>query len=166
MRSLWLLTLLLSSSVASPLFGVEDVPLEVRDPQQPTGSPGGPSPTSPTGPGNASPVPPTVNPTLPGFPGGGPSLTLGQRPTQTLGSLPPSTARPNPPSGPVAACAGNTANTRSQWCQYSIDTDYTNVVPNTGVTREYWLTITDVVIAPDGFCKSITTDRQDSGPRL
>ncbi|RDA88918.1 hypothetical protein CP532_5492 [Ophiocordyceps camponoti-leonardi (nom. inval.)] len=47
-------------------------------------------------------------------------------------------------------CAGNTPTTRSQWCGLSIDTDYTTVAPTTGVVREYWLELTDVVIAPDG----------------
>lgn len=40
---------------------------------------------------------------------------------------------------PRAACDGNTASTRSQWCDYSIDTDYYETVPETGVTREYWV---------------------------
>ncbi|KAI6352163.1 hypothetical protein MCOR25_009522 [Pyricularia grisea] len=54
-------------------------------------------------------------------------------------------------SGP---CAGNTATTRSQWCEYSVDTDYNSVVPDTGVTREYWLELTDVQVAPDGRQRS------------
>lgn len=48
------------------------------------------------------------------------------------------------------ACAGNTADTRSQWCDHDIDTDYTSVVPDTGVTREYWFDLAEVNIAPDG----------------
>ncbi|XP_044716387.1 multicopper oxidase domain-containing protein [Hirsutella rhossiliensis] len=49
------------------------------------------------------------------------------------------------------ACSGNTATTRSEWCgSFSIDTDYTSQAPDTGVTREYWLDISDVIIAPDG----------------
>ncbi|KAI0165230.1 multicopper oxidase [Hypoxylon sp. FL1284] len=51
---------------------------------------------------------------------------------------------------PRAACAGNTPITRNEWCDFSIDTDYTTVVPDTGVTREYWLELTDVIVAPDG----------------
>ncbi|KAF2711638.1 multicopper oxidase [Pleomassaria siparia CBS 279.74] len=63
---------------------------------------------------------------------------------ETLPSLP----------APVAArsvCAGNTAADRSVWCDYSIDDDYYDVVPDTGVTVEYWLEITNITIAPDGF---------------
>lgn len=52
------------------------------------------------------------------------------------------------------ACSGNTASTRSEWCDYSIDTDYMTEVPDTGVTREYWLTLDDVTVAPDGVSRS------------
>lgn len=36
----------------------------------------------------------------------------------------------------ISACEGNTANDRTRWCDDSIDTDWYNYVPNTGVTRE------------------------------
>lgn len=52
-----------------------------------------------------------------------------------------------------AGCSGNTATTRSEWCDYSIDTDYSTTVPDTGVTREYWLDLTEVTIAPDGVSR-------------
>lgn len=52
-----------------------------------------------------------------------------------------------------AACSGNTAADRSVWCDYSTSTDYYNVVPDTGVTREYWFELTDVTIAPDGVSR-------------
>ncbi|KAK7911901.1 hypothetical protein PG985_014382 [Apiospora marii] len=54
---------------------------------------------------------------------------------------------------PRSACAGNTADTRSQWCEYSIDTDWDNEVPDTGVTREYWLSLGEVEVAPDGITR-------------
>ncbi|KAF2469246.1 multicopper oxidase [Lindgomyces ingoldianus] len=54
---------------------------------------------------------------------------------------------------PRASCSGNTASTRSEWCDYSIDTDYTSEAPDTGVTREYWLELTDVTVAPDGISR-------------
>lgn len=72
----------------------------------------------------------------------GPQPTMNPQPTPTVL---PSAGNP---------CAGNTATTRSQWCGLSVDTDYTEVVPNTGVTREYWLELTDMTLAPDGICKS------------
>jgi FtsP/CotA-like multicopper oxidase with cupredoxin domain len=50
-------------------------------------------------------------------------------------------------------CTGNTAHTRKKWCDYNINTDYTNVVPNTGVTREYWFSIDEVTVAPDGVSR-------------
>lgn len=53
-----------------------------------------------------------------------------------------------------ASCDGNTASTRSTWCDYSIDTDYSTEVVDTGVTKEYWLELTDVTVAPDGYSRS------------
>ncbi|KGQ06259.1 Laccase-2 [Beauveria bassiana D1-5] len=68
---------------------------------------------------------------------------------------------------PRDACAGNTATTRSQWCNYSVDTDYTTQIPDTGVTREYWLEITDVVVSPDGFTRpAIAINGSIPGPTL
>ncbi|KAI1079056.1 multicopper oxidase [Whalleya microplaca] len=55
---------------------------------------------------------------------------------------------------PRSTCSGNTATTRSEWCDYSIDTDYTSEVPDTGVTKEYWFELTDVTVSPDGVSRS------------
>ena len=52
-----------------------------------------------------------------------------------------------------SACAGNTASDRSVWCDHSVDTDYESVVPDTGVTREYWLELTQVTVSPDGVSR-------------
>ncbi|ENH73807.1 Laccase-2 [Fusarium oxysporum f. sp. cubense race 1] len=65
----------------------------------------------------------------------------------------PLTALPEPISfkfqkqGP---CSGNTPTTRDQWCGFDIHSDYYSVVPDTGVTREYWLEISEITFAPDG----------------
>lgn len=68
---------------------------------------------------------------------------------------------------PRAACSGNTATTRSQWCDFSIDTDYTTEAPDTGVTREYWLELTDVTVAPDGVSRSaMAVNGSIPGPTL
>ncbi|KAJ5885193.1 hypothetical protein N7495_009703 [Penicillium taxi] len=48
------------------------------------------------------------------------------------------------------SCLGNTPETRQQWCNYDINTDYTTTTPDTGVTREFWLELDQVYIAPDG----------------
>jgi FtsP/CotA-like multicopper oxidase with cupredoxin domain len=56
--------------------------------------------------------------------------------------------------GRRSSCSGNTASSRSEWCDYSIDTDYTSEAVDTGVTREYWLELTDVTVAPDGVSRS------------
>ncbi|KAF3399070.1 Laccase-2 [Talaromyces pinophilus] len=52
---------------------------------------------------------------------------------------------------PSQPCPGNTARDRTKWCNYDINTDYYNIVPNTGVTREYWFDIRDQTLAPDGI---------------
>ncbi|KAM3504828.1 hypothetical protein MY11210_008207 [Beauveria gryllotalpidicola] len=52
---------------------------------------------------------------------------------------------------PRAACSGNTATTRSQWCDFSIDTNYYDEVPDTGNTREYYFDVQELTAAPDGF---------------
>lgn len=64
------------------------------------------------------------------------------------------TASPLLKSEKRSACTGNTADNRTTWCDYSIDTDYTTEVPDTGVTREYWFELTDVTVAPDGYSRS------------
>lgn len=55
----------------------------------------------------------------------------------------------------AAACSGNTPDNRAVWCQYSIDTDYESIVPDTGVTREYWFDVNEVTLAPDGFPRPV-----------
>ncbi|KAE8341940.1 hypothetical protein BDV24DRAFT_150735 [Aspergillus arachidicola] len=52
-------------------------------------------------------------------------------------------------------CAGNSPENRSQWCGYDIDTDWSEVVPDTGVTREYWLDIDEIAAAPDGYLRTV-----------
>lgn len=46
-----------------------------------------------------------------------------------------------------AACDGNTASTRSTWCDYDTSTDYYNTVPDTGVTREYYVSLASFLAA-------------------
>ncbi|KAF1912624.1 multicopper oxidase [Ampelomyces quisqualis] len=53
-----------------------------------------------------------------------------------------------------AECSGNTASTRSEWCDFSLDTDYMTEAPDTGVIREYWLELTEVIVAPDGVSRT------------
>ncbi|PTB35045.1 multicopper oxidase [Trichoderma asperellum CBS 433.97] len=54
---------------------------------------------------------------------------------------------------PRSSCSGNTATTRNEWCNFDISTDYYIEAPDTGVTREYWLELTDITVAPDGFSR-------------
>ncbi|RBA16773.1 hypothetical protein FPRO05_01497 [Fusarium proliferatum] len=65
----------------------------------------------------------------------------------------PLTALPEPINSKFqnqGSCSGNTPTTRDQWCGFDIHSDYYSVVPDTGVTREYWLEISEITFAPDG----------------
>lgn len=73
------------------------------------------------------------------------------KPSTTLRPIATRSRVPNIHGAAGTPCAGNTPNDRSVWCDYSIDTDYENVVPDTGVTREYWFEVKEVTISPDGF---------------
>ncbi|ETS73657.1 hypothetical protein PFICI_14603 [Pestalotiopsis fici W106-1] len=84
----------------------------------------------------------------PGGPGQGQPTT-----TQPAPGQPTSPGNPEQPV-PRDVCDGNTASTRSEWCDYSIDTDYTSTSPDTGVTREYWFELTDVTVSPDGVSRT------------
>ncbi|KAJ5322153.1 Multicopper oxidase [Penicillium brevicompactum] len=77
------------------------------------------------------------------------------KPTHTKTATTKTTTKIHQPTG--TPCAGNTARTRSKWCKYDVNTDYTKTVPNTGVTREYWLSLEDLTLAPDGFSRSVMT---------
>ncbi|CAG8921467.1 unnamed protein product [Penicillium salamii] len=76
-------------------------------------------------------------------------------PTHTKTTSTKTTTKIHKPTG--TPCSGNTARTRSKWCNYDVNTDYTKTVPNTGVTREYWLSLEDLNLAPDGFSRSVMT---------
>jgi FtsP/CotA-like multicopper oxidase with cupredoxin domain len=52
-------------------------------------------------------------------------------------------------------CPGNTPDNRQQWCQYDVNTDYYETIPETGVTREYWFVISDYVLALDGVPRTV-----------
>jgi FtsP/CotA-like multicopper oxidase with cupredoxin domain len=56
-----------------------------------------------------------------------------------------------------ASCSGNTASNRSTWCDYSTATDYYNVVPDTGVTKEYYFELQETTVAPDGYSRTALT---------
>lgn len=68
-------------------------------------------------------------------------------------SIPESETRRHEPRKPKP-CHGNSAHTRQEWCDYNILIDYTAVVPDTGVTREYWFSIDEVTVSPDGVPRS------------
>ncbi|MCJ1312670.1 laccase, multicopper oxidase, benzenediol:oxygen oxidorectuctase [Agyrium rufum] len=49
----------------------------------------------------------------------------------------------------TTSCA-NTPTSRGCWGKYSINTNFYEETPHTGVTREYWLTAQNSTLAPDG----------------
>lgn len=53
------------------------------------------------------------------------------------------------------ASCDNTATSRSCWGDYDIDTDYYSVTPDTGVVREYWLSVDNTTLAPDGYERTV-----------
>lgn len=66
-------------------------------------------------------------------------------------------------------CQGNTPSTRDQWCEFDIHSDYYSVLPFTGVTREYWLEISEVVVALDGVprkAQAVNKTIPGKNPRL
>ncbi|RYP04281.1 hypothetical protein DL764_004544 [Monosporascus ibericus] len=68
---------------------------------------------------------------------------------------------------PRDICDGNTATTRTEWCDFDINTDYYNTVPETGVTREYFLELQDVTVSPDGVSRSaIAVNGSIPGPTI
>ncbi|OJJ54443.1 hypothetical protein ASPSYDRAFT_159918 [Aspergillus sydowii CBS 593.65] len=77
------------------------------------------------------------------------------RPTHTKTSTTkvPSSSTTSTSSPTATPCAGNTPDTRSSWCNYNIDTNYHDITPDTGVTREYWLEIDEITAAPDGYSR-------------
>ncbi|KAK3307155.1 laccase 2 [Chaetomium strumarium] len=63
-------------------------------------------------------------------------------------------------------CA-HSADTRRCWGNYSIDTNYYEVVPDTGVTREFWFVVENVTMAPDGYEQPvIVVNRSIPGPTI
>lgn len=54
----------------------------------------------------------------------------------------------------TSACSGNSASDRNVWCDYDIDTNYYDQVPDTGVIVEYWFELQNVTAAPDGVSRN------------
>ncbi len=51
----------------------------------------------------------------------------------------------------------NGPNSRRCWGQYNIDTNYYDVVPDTGHTAEYWLSAVEGPCSPDGYNRTCMT---------
>ncbi|KAJ5725843.1 uncharacterized protein N7483_007200 [Penicillium malachiteum] len=71
---------------------------------------------------------------------------LGSYATNTSSSTPSASTQ-----SPSICTPTNTANDRKSWCDsFDISTDYEENVPHTGDTREYWLSIDELMANPDG----------------
>ncbi|KAJ5260569.1 hypothetical protein N7478_012174 [Penicillium angulare] len=57
----------------------------------------------------------------------------------------------------VGDFCSNTPTSRSCWGGYNISTDYYSVTPYTGVTREFWLSVQNQTLAPDGYERTVLT---------
>src|ERR1700678_2132768 len=66
-------------------------------------------------------------------------------------SYPGSSAYPNIAKGDIQSQGGceNTPTSRQCWGNYSVDTNWYDDTPYTGVTREYWLVAQNQTLAPD-----------------
>ncbi|KAJ5818171.1 multicopper oxidase-domain-containing protein [Penicillium riverlandense] len=49
----------------------------------------------------------------------------------------------------------NTPTSRGCWGEHNISTDYYAVTPDTGVIREYWLSVQNCTLAPDGYERQV-----------
>ncbi|KAI9327148.1 laccase-1 precursor [Zopfochytrium polystomum] len=50
----------------------------------------------------------------------------------------------------LASCCEHSPDSRNCWGEYNISTDYYETVPDTGVTRTYYLSLNNLTMAPDG----------------
>ncbi|PQK16678.1 hypothetical protein BB8028_0006g09970 [Beauveria bassiana] len=58
-------------------------------------------------------------------------------------------------------------NSRGCWGDYSINTNYYNQAPDTGVTREYWFVVENITMAPDGYEQHVLAiNRSIPGPLI
>ena len=57
---------------------------------------------------------------------------------------------------PRQAC-DNTPTSRNCWGNFSIDTNYYDISPDTGRTVEYWLSVQQGPCAPDGVVRTCMT---------
>jgi FtsP/CotA-like multicopper oxidase with cupredoxin domain len=81
----------------------------------------------------------------------------------------PTPASSTTSSGTAAGtpCAGNTESDRSVWCDYDTSTDYYEVVPDTGVIREYWFDLIETTVSPDGVSRvGLTVNGTIPGPTI
>lgn len=65
------------------------------------------------------------------------------------------TAAPNIATRSPSKRCVNSAEDRSCWGDYDISTNYYDVVPDTGVTREFWFDIVNTTASPDGVEKQV-----------
>lgn len=67
----------------------------------------------------------------------------------------PSTSPATISKSPAKRSCVNSASDRSCWGNYDTSTNYYDVVPDTGVTREYWFDVQNTTASPDGVERAV-----------
>lgn len=65
------------------------------------------------------------------------------------------TAAPSLEPASLSKRCVHSAEARNCWGDYDLSTNYYEVVPDTGVTREYWFNIVNTTASPDGVEKIV-----------
>lgn len=102
----------------------------------------------------------------------GASIAFAQSPAISNSIIPSPTYTPkaNSSATNISGCTpSNKASNRRAWCNdFNIDTNYEMSVPNTGVTKEYWLYVNDITANPDGKNQhaAVAVNNSIPGPTL
>jgi hypothetical protein len=64
---------------------------------------------------------------------------------------------PEAPLRPRQSPCENTPTSRNCWGDFSTDTNYYDVTPDTGATKEFWLSVVEGPCAPDGYQRTCMT---------
>ncbi|GAP84520.1 putative multicopper oxidase [Rosellinia necatrix] len=84
-----------------------------------------------------------------------------------LAAAAPYTGSPNLSPRQTEACEFDSATAPSCWGNYSLSTNWYEDAPDTGVVREYWFTLVNSTLAPDGVPRmALTVNGSIPGPTI